>query len=83
MLVKRTPVELQKHHTKLVDKYDHISRIVGVLPSGVVFRVRPIGGGDEQHINQRNLRPFYEDSCDNEGVDTLVAPRLPLAPVVI
>ena len=83
VLVKRTPVELQKHHTKLVDKYDHISRIVGVLPSGVVFRVRPIGGGDEQQVNQRNLRPFYENEKDDDDVDALMPPRLPLAPVTL
>ena len=80
VLLKRTPVELQQAHTKLTDKYDHICRVVGQLPSGVVFRVVPIAGGEELQVNQRNLRPFYEDDGDTD-VDALQAPRLPLAEI--
>ena len=77
VLVKRTPVELQQQHTKLADKFDHISRIIGVLPSGVVFKVQPLGTAEVINVNQRNLRPFYEDDGD-ESIDALQPPRLPM-----
>ena len=77
VLMKRTPTELQQQHTKLTDKFDHVSRVVRVLPSGVVFKVQPIGGGDVVCVNQRQLRPFYENN-NNSDVDTLQPPRLPL-----
>ena len=80
VLVKHTPMELQQSHTKLTDKFDHISRVTGVLPSGVVYRVRSLGGGNEVQVNRRNLRPFFEDN-DDEGVDALSPPRLPLPKV--
>ena len=39
VLVKRTPHELQQSHTKLTDKFDHISRVVSALPSGVIYQI--------------------------------------------
>ena len=77
VLVRRTPTELQQAHTKLTDKFDHVSRILSVLPSGVVYRVQPIGGGEPSNINRRNLRPFFEDVATGD-VDALQPPRLPL-----
>ena len=77
VLVKRTPTELQQSHTKLTDKFDHISRVLSVLPSGVVYKVQPLGGGDTMQINRRNLRPFFEDT-ELDDVDVLSPPRLPL-----
>ena len=77
VLMKRTPTELQQQHTKLTDKFDHISRVVGVLPSGVVYRVQPLDSIEVINVNQRNLRPFHEDD-GNEDVDALQPLRLPL-----
>ena len=77
VLVKRTPTELQQSHTKLTDKFDHISRVLSVLPSGVVYRVQSLSGGDIMNVNRRNLRPFYEEHA-LEDIDALSPPRLPV-----
>ena len=79
VLVKRTPVEQQQDHTKLTDKFDHPGRITGMLPSQVVYKVTLLASGEELHINQRNLRPFYEDRGDDELDNVLQPSCLPLA----
>ena len=77
MLMKQIPVELQQQYTKLTNIFDHIGRIVGVLPSGVIYRIQPLRGNDIIHMNQRNLRPFYEED-GNEDIDALQPLRLSL-----
>ena len=59
VLVKKTAPELQRAHTKLTDKYDHLARIKAVLPNQVTYEVAYLRSGETAIINRRNLKPFY------------------------
>ena len=83
VLLKRTPVDRQKDHTKITDKYGAIGRIIRILSSGTVYRVALLNSAEEVNVNRRNLRPFYKETEDGD-VDTLkptTSPILPLAQV--
>ena len=84
VLVKRTPAELQAAHTKLTDKYDHPARVLQVMPNKIAYQVIFVNSGEKAIINRRNLRPFYEDTNEED----LVFPgarttKLPIAPLSV
>ena len=79
VLVRKTPAELQQAHSKLTDAFDHPARVVQALPNGVSFKIVHVRDGRVATVNRRNLKPFYEQECDD--VSPINEPRFPIARV--
>ena len=81
VLVRRTAKELQEAHTKLTDKYDHLTRVNRVFANQTTYEITYLYLGERDHINRRNLRPFYEDFEDDD--DPFKPPRFPALSLAI
>ena len=80
-LSRQTAKELQKAYTKLTDKYNHLVRVNRVFANQTTYEITYLHSRERDHINRRNLRPFYKDFEDDN--DPFEPPRFPAFPLVM